>query len=254
TVWKKQFGFMEEDITIGMFGLLSAHKNYLHGLRTLNLLPAHFKLLIIGEAHHMSIKEWQVDPVIQEMMSYLDSHPTIADRVVFTGKRDDSKYYEDLVNVDFVILPSFEVSQSGSATFSNALELSCAILKSNISNSRGYETYFPNCFEVFDIGNYYETKHKILHFDRTKIENLNARLDLYSEVQIRQIYMSIYESMKESIPVDISPHSNMNILERVTKPNTLSNRMVIRKIFNLMPRPVQSLIRKLRKHYRNALS
>lgn len=232
-LWKKQFGFNENDITIGVFGLLSGHKNYLHALRTLNILPDNYKLLIIGQAHHMNIKECQVDPVIQEMITYLESHPSVSDRVVFTGKRDDAKYYEDIANVNFVLLPSFEVRQTGSATLSNALELGCAILKSNTSNTSGYETYFPNCFEVFDIGNYYETKHKILNFDKTKIENLRTRADLYSEKQLQEMYLSIYASMKECHPVELSS-------------KTLTQTSPLRAVYHRLPRPAQSVLRKLR--------
>ncbi|QZA59144.1 hypothetical protein [Candidatus Rhabdochlamydia porcellionis] len=240
-VWKKQFGFKEEDITIGMFGLLSAHKNYLHALRTLNLLPDHYKLLIVGEAHHMNAKEWQIDPVVQEMVSYLDNHPDLVDRVVFTGYRDDAKYFEDLANIDFVLLPSFEVGQSGSSVLSTALELSCAILKSNTSNTLGYKAYFSKCFETFDIGNYYETRHKILNFDRTKLSNLNKKLESFSEVQVRQIYMDIYELMKETNPIQLSwqPLKSLSI-------NTLPIRSLPVRLLRVVPKPVKSLLKKLR--------
>ncbi len=245
-VWKQQFGLKEEDVTIGVFGLLSEHKNYLHALRTLKLLPANYKLLIIGEAHHMSIKERQVDPVIQEMMTYLDAHPGVADRVVFTGKRDDAKYYEDLANVDFVLLSSFEVGQSGSATFSNALELSCATLKSNTYNCREYDIYFPNCFEAFDIGNYYETRDKILNFDKAKIANLRKRADLFSEVQLRQMYMTIYESMKECSPIDLSWSRAAKGMVLADLSAKMANRSFIKAIFQRMPSPIQSLLRKVK--------
>lgn len=237
-VWKKQFGFKKEDITIGMFGLLSAHKNYLHALRTLNLLPAHYKLLIVGEAHHMNIKEWKVDPVIQEMVSYLDDHPALVGRVIFTGRRDDAKYFEDLANIDFLLLPSFEVGQSGSATLSTGLELSCAILKSNTSNTSGYEAYFSNCFETFDIGNYYETKHKILNFDKTKLLNLNKKLESFSEVQLRQIYMDIYELMKETIPIQLSWQPPKTLPVSIHPTRSLPARMILK----VLPKPVKSIL------------
>jgi glycosyltransferase involved in cell wall biosynthesis len=242
SVWKQQFGLKEEDITIGVFGILSAYKNYLHALRTLNLLPSHYKLLIIGEAHHMNIKEWQVDPVVQEMVTYLDSRPTLADRVVFTGRRDDTKYYEDIANVDFVLLPTFEAGQSGSATLCNALELSCNILKSNNLNAREYEIYFPNCFEVFDIGNHYETKHKIINFDKTKTANLRKRSELFSEAQLQQMYMNIYETMKACIPIDLS--SSKTHEQTIKKMNRFD--FSSKKIFYRLPRPAQALLRKIR--------
>lgn len=241
-LWKKQFGFKEEDITIGMFGLLSAHKNYLHAFRTLNLLPAHYKLLIVGEAHHMNIKQWKVDPVIQEMVSYLDDHPALAGRVIFTGRRDDAKYFEDLANIDFVLLPSFEVGQCGSSTLSASLELSCAILKSNTSNTPGYETYFSNCFETFDIGNYYETKHKILNFDKTKLLNLNKKLESFSEVQLRQIYMDIYELMKETNPIQLSGQPPKVLPVSIPLTCSLPPRMVLK----VLPKPIKSLLKDLR--------
>ncbi|PWU14083.1 MAG: hypothetical protein C5B45_05025 [Chlamydiae bacterium] len=241
-IWKKQFGFKEEDVTIGMFGLLSTHKNYSHALRTLNLLPAHYKLLIVGEAHHMNIKEWKVDPVIQEMVSYLDDHPALVSRVIFTGRRDDAKYFEDLANIDFVLLPSFEVGQSGSSVLSTSLELSCAILKSNTLNTLGYETYFSNCFETFDIGNYYETKHKILHFDKTKLSNLNKKLKFFSEVQIRQIYTNIYESMKETHPIQLSWQPPKVLPVSISPTRSLPTRMVLK----VLPKPVKSILKRLR--------
>lgn len=243
--WKKQFGFKESDITLGVFGLQSAHKNHIHAFRTLNLLPDNYKLLVIGEAHHMNVKEWQVDPVIQEMVTYLDNHPALADRVFFTGKRDDAKYYEDLANIDFVILPSFEVSQSGSATLSNGLELCCAILKSNTMNSREYQTYFPDCFEVFDIGNYYETKNKILNFDQTKLENLRSRIDSFSEVQLRKMYMDIYDSMKSSVPVELKEPLSGSFTAVISP--SLPSKTFVRRVYNRMPRPVQAVLKKLKK-------
>lgn len=253
SIWKKQFGLCEQDITIGVFGLLSQHKNYLHALKTLNILPLNYKLLIIGEAHHMSIKERQVDPVIQEMVSYIDQHPSLVERVIFTGKRDDAKYYEDVANIDFVLLPSFEVRQSGSATLSNALELSCAILKSNTYNAREYEIYFPNCFEIFDIGNYYETRNKILAFDKAKIVNLRQRVDLYSEVQLQKIYSTIYDSMKTHIPVAYSVVETLLRSLKKQTPLNLTAKLLngygpIRSIFNLMPSPIKSVLRKVKKN------
>lgn len=244
-IWKKQFGLKDEDTTLGMFGLISAHKNYLHALRTLNLLPAHFKLLVIGEAHHMNIKEWQVDPVIQEMVTYLDQRPELANRVIFTGKREDEKYYEDLANIDFVLLPSFEVGQTGSATLSAALELAVPVLKSNISNTAGYATYFPNCFETFDVGNFYETKHKILNFNRTKIENLNEKIELFSEVQIRQMYLDIYHRMKASAPVELSSELPAGFNSAIPCISLSESR--IRKMFKQLPLPAQTLLRKIKK-------
>jgi glycosyltransferase involved in cell wall biosynthesis len=244
THWKQQFGFKETDKTIGVFGLLSPHKNYLHALRTLNLLPSHYKLLIIGEAHHMNIQERKIDPVIQEMTAYLDNHPSLAERVFFTGKRPDAKYYEDLTNVDFVLLSSVEVGQSGSATFSNALELCCAALKSNTCNAKEYNVYFPDCFEIFDIGNHYETKDKILNFDTQKIENLRKRADRYSETQLRQLYLKIYESMKAFIPI-ILPNEK----PKIQLSHKLTSRSwPVRSVFNVMPPKVRSLIRKI-KHF-----
>jgi glycosyltransferase involved in cell wall biosynthesis len=258
SVWKRQFGLREEDKTIGVFGLLSSYKNYLHALRTLNLLPTNYKLLIIGEAHHMNIKEWQVDPVVQEMTSYLDAHPSLADRVIFTGRRDDAKYYEDLANIDFVLLPAFEAGQSGSATLCNALELSCAIVKSNNLNSRQYEIYFPNCFEVFDIGNHYEAKHKILNFDKTKIANLRKRADLYSEVQLQQIYQTIYGSMKDCTPVAYSTIVTSYKPLGIKSPRDLIKKVLnrsgpMRTLFNLMPRPIQSLLSRVKRKLNSSL-
>ncbi|MGD0665898.1 MAG: hypothetical protein ABSA17_09285 [Rhabdochlamydiaceae bacterium] len=249
--WKKQFGLKEEDITIGVFGMLSAYKNYLHSLRTLNLLPPQYKLLIIGEAHHMNIKEWQVDPVIQEMVTYLDNHPTLADQVVFTGRRDDSKYYEDIANVDFVLLPTFEAGQSSSATLCNALELSCPILKSNNLNTQEYEIYFPDCFEVFDIGNYYETKHKIINFDKTKTANLCKRSELFSEVPLQQMYMNIYETMKACIPINLSSSKTLeHAIHKMNRFDLFSKKIhqsrIIRTLFYRLPRPAQALLRKLK--------
>lgn len=243
--WKKQFGLNHDDITIGMFGLMSAHKNYLHALRTINLLPNKFKLLVVGEAHHMNIKQGQVDPVIQEIVGYLESHPNLADRVIFTGRRPDEKYYEDLANIDFVLLPSFEMYQTGSATLSTALELSCSILKSNISNATGYETYFPDCFEVFDVGNYFETKDKILNFDKSKIENLNKKINFYSEIQLREMYLDIYESMRAAQPIEITKDASISYSNKLQF--KLIESPAVRKIFYSMPRPLQSLIKKVRR-------
>jgi hypothetical protein len=196
TQWKKQFSLKESDKTIGIFGLLSPYKSYSHALRLLRLLPVQYKLMIIGETAPSRIREWQIDPVIQEITSYLDTHPELADRVIFTGRRDDEQFNEDLANIDFALLPYFEVGQSASAALSNILEMGCATVMSNTFNCKEYQTYFPDCFEVFDIGNYYEAKNKILNFDQNKLLNLKKRLDLYSEVQIQQIYDGIYKSMK----------------------------------------------------------
>lgn len=241
--WKKQFGLKEDDITIGLFGLLTVNKNYLLALKTLNLLPINYKLLIIGEAHHMNIKGWQVDPALQEILAYLDNHAALTERVIFTGRRDDAKYYEDLANVDFVLLPSFEVGQTGSATFSNALELSCATLKANTSNCREYEIYFPDCFEVFDIGNYYEAKNKILNFDKNKLSNLRKRIDSFSEVQLQQIYRDIYASMKGCSPIVLSNKINM---PKKRASSSLTENKIVRAVFKRMPSPVQALLKKLR--------
>jgi hypothetical protein len=241
TEWKKQFGLKETDLTIGVFGLLNYCKNYTLALKTLNLLPSNYKLLIIGEAHHTNIREWKIDPTLQEILSYLDHNIPLSERVIFTGKRDDANYYEDLANVDYVLLPSFEVGQTGSATFSNALELACPTLKANTFNSREYEVYFPNCFEVFDIGNYYEAKNKILNFDKNKLENLKKRADLFSEVQLQKVYRDIYEPMKVCTPISLS-----DPIKVPNEPFSLTGNKAVKAIYKCMPGPVRSFLKKVK--------
>ncbi len=239
--WKKQFGFKENDIIIGMFGLISKHKNYTHALKTLEILPPNYKLLIVGEAHHMNIREWKIDETILEITSYLDTHPLLGDRVFFTGKRDEKKYYEDLANVDFVLLPSYEVGQAATGGLSTALELSCAILKSNTLNTIEHQDYFPNCFETFDIGNYYETRNKILNFDKSKLENLKNTMNSFTESQVREMYIKIYHELRSaSIDLHHLPNHSYTPLKIVKR--SLPTRLILR----FLPTRAKNLLKKIR--------
>lgn len=253
--WKKQFGFKEEDIILGMFGLISKHKNYTHALKTLNLLPENYKLLVVGEAHHMNIQEWKVDDTITEITTFLDKHPSLENRVFFTGKRNEEKYYEDLANVDFVLLPSYEVGQAATGGLSTALELSCAILKSNTLNSIEHQDYFPDCFEVFDIGNHYETKNKILNFDRSKLENLKRRMDSYTEVQVREMYLRIYEEMKfPSVEKKTSIHYDDQLTKFFPEKGLQKNKsrsLPVRIIIRFLPTPAKRFLKKFRDTVKN---
>lgn len=251
-IWKKQFGFNEQDIVLGMFGLISKHKNYTHALKTLSLLPENYKLLVVGEAHHMNIQEWKVDDTITEITTYLDKHPSLANRVYFTGKRNEEKYYSDLANVDFVLLPSYEVGQAATGGLSTALELSCAILKSNTLNSIEHQDYFPDCFEVFDIGNHYETKNKILNFDKSKLENLKRRMDFYTEVQVREMYLRIYEEMKLSTKEQItSVHFDEQLRKLFLTKKTKNRSLPLRTLIRILPAPAKKFLKKLRDTVKN---
>jgi len=240
--WKKQFGLKEEDITIGVFGILSGYKNYTHALKTIETLPDAYKLLIVGETWPGNIKELQVDPVVQEITSYIDNHPKLADRVIFTGKRPHDAFNDDLANIDFVLIPYFEVGQSASATLSNALELVCPVVMSNTLNCKEYEVYFPACFEIFDIGNHYETKQKIISFDKNKIVNLKKQISLYSEEEIRKVYLKVYDEMSMRAPVPLpltAPFPDLS--------NKIIRSSLAKAAFKLMPPPIKSLLRKLKR-------
>lgn len=246
TAWKKSIGLSENDITIGRFGLLNDYKDHLIALRLLKIMPEQYKVVYVGGAHPGNIKPRAIDPVIKEMTEYLDNNPEIAHRVIFMGSGvSDEAYHTALCNIDFVVVPHYETWQSASAVTSVALELCRPIITSYNFTFMEYAKYFPDCFEMFNMGNHYEIKYKIMNFDYNKVKNLEIYAQKFTLSKIVDMYRDIYNKMKGAKHTAVlnDPSVSPRILQIMQQ---ASGESPLRRAYQKLPESIKQPLRKLK--------
>ena len=227
------YGFNEDDIVIGLFGFVSAYKGVETAIKALNFLPSNYKIAIFGKQHPMSIQEnMPVDGYLRSLMTLIEDQSISAKdqidikidaetqsskikdisrkaviqkyaseklalsfdkRVFFEGELDDDHFIDALYGCDFAVLPYMETNQSGSGVASLVIETK---VKSIFSSSKAFgelQRYYPNCFEVFDIGNYIELADKIMNYKADYSAAIDHCMNIYNIENNVKNHMSIFE-------------------------------------------------------------
>jgi glycosyltransferase involved in cell wall biosynthesis len=197
--WKKFNGFDENDIIIGRFGTISSYKDHFTVIKALDLLPPNYKMVFVGGAHPYAIKPNAVDPNISGLTQFIEDRSKfrtdIAERIRFKGIVDNDDFYDALVNIDIVVVPHYETNQSASGVTSVALELGKRIITTYNFTFREYQLYYPGGFEMFDIGNYFELRDKILFPKKDVAKHAFELRDSYTPEGLCKLYEELYKKM-----------------------------------------------------------
>ncbi len=203
TKLRNRYKIKEQDVTIGIFGFISAYKGHNVILEALDYLPDNYKLLIFGSQHPHSIKQNEpIDPYIKTLTDVIQKglvktkreiNRQIPKRVFFCGSLDDEDFINSLYGVDFAVLPYLETNQSGSGIASLTLETK---VKSIFSQNRAFSElgkYAKNCFKTFSIGNSKELADAILFYDFDYSHNLDAYFSKYNISSNVKLHVDIFE-------------------------------------------------------------
>jgi glycosyltransferase involved in cell wall biosynthesis len=158
---------------IGVFGFLSEYKGIATAIKATQYLDEDCQLLIYGGVHPDQIRPWQaINPYLQELVEELERKPAGAseldpspalDRVAFLGAPDDYDFVLATSAVDVCVFPYLEVGQSASGPAVTAIELGKPTVLTRTHHFIEFEKYFPEHFEMVDIGNYIELAQTIQH-------------------------------------------------------------------------------------------
>jgi glycosyltransferase involved in cell wall biosynthesis len=208
--WKRRNGLQPDDIVIGRLGFITQNKDFITGLKALSILPPQYKMAFVGGQHFQTIADMTIHPPIREVVDFIDEHddrlarmprfdpertPLMRDRVVFLGNTDNVTLYDAMANMDYLLVNYLETWQSGSLIASLSMELQRPSLFAYNRTFIEYEKYFPSCFEFFNMGNHHEIRHKIMHFDRTKLANIPPRLERYTIERLGTLYAALAAAM-----------------------------------------------------------
>jgi glycosyltransferase involved in cell wall biosynthesis len=256
--WKKDNGFAEDDIIIGRFGTITPHKDHRAAIRALEYLPDNYKMAFIGGAQPYSIKPFAIDPNISDLLEFLEERKRqgndIAKRIRFFGIVDNDVFYKAMANIDFVVIPHYEAGQSASAVTSVALEFGQKVITTYNFTFKEYQRYYPNCFEMFDIGNYFELRDKILHFDTNIRNNAIVARNKYTANTLARAYKELYDRMCSNNYVnDYEPKKLEQLLSTLAIPVVINEQGAkiqtsLDKIKQLCPvilrKPLRAILRK----------
>lgn len=217
--WILNHGFKDGDILIGCFGVFAESKNRVWVLKALELLPDNYKLVFFGGCHPLSIKNFEINQNTKFITDFFqqkrvaegfDNYRSLINRTRFFGIIEKDRFFmEAMACVDFVIAPYYQNGQSASGTTSMALELGKRLITTYTDIFVNYRKYWPNSFEMFDIGNFIELKDKILFFDKEKEENLKKTSDSHTPEKLSMLYKKITESFDENNYVNLVVECNI---------------------------------------------
>ncbi len=157
----KDFNLSQEDVHLGIFGLISKYKNYETAVRALPFLPSNYKLLIFGKQHPLSIElNKKIDRYLKILMDLI-LELKLENRVKFLDASEDETFLKALLGCDFSILPYLEVNQGGSGIAALSLETNTQAIFSQNKTFLELQKYAPSSFVTFSIGNYLELAHAI---------------------------------------------------------------------------------------------
>lgn len=203
--------------TIGIFGFISEYKGHMVALQALRHLPDNYQLLIFGAQHPASIQAFvPVEAYINRLLTYIDECdqadvkkktakgdgkqnapevPSVifSQRVHFLGNVSDDDFARAMRCCDVVILPYVEVNQMGSGIAALALECHANAIFSNTKCFQELQEFFPNTFDVVDIGNYIQLAHKIEQYSSNYDAEIDAALCKYNLEKNVQLYVDIFE-------------------------------------------------------------
>lgn len=163
--------------TVGVFGFISRYKGFDTVVKALRFLPEDYHLLVFGSVHPNDIrKDQQIYPYVQHLLetAAVDTEPSgalsttgnihtrsLAQRIHFLGAQTDESFARASCICDTVVMPYIEVGQSASGAISIALEMGARVVASRNKAFLQFSRYFPDCVEMFDIGNYVELAERI---------------------------------------------------------------------------------------------
>jgi glycosyltransferase involved in cell wall biosynthesis len=200
--WRAKLGLSKDDQVIGLFGSFSRYKDNKCVLRALSYLPANYKLVFVGGAHPFSRKPYEYDGNLAEIVNVIDDMAgtprAIENRVSFLGVVDDDAFLEAMESCDFVVVPYHDAGQLASGVASIAFELGKRIVATNSDVLAEYKGFYGDCFEQFDIGNHFELRDKILHFDPGKARRAKEARDRYTPESMAELHHSIFAELGDA--------------------------------------------------------
>ncbi len=164
---------------IGTFGFLTSNKGQHLLIKSLELLPKNYVLLVFGGQHPSTIVKFlpQVKEEIKRSGKAVTQHNNstyisevinlaskkgVDQRIKFYGAVDShSELVECISGVDYVATPYYETGQNGSGIVSLALETSSKLITSSAIMFAELEKLYGTCFAKTTIGNYVEIAHKL---------------------------------------------------------------------------------------------
>ncbi|WP_375452159.1 hypothetical protein [uncultured Devosia sp.] len=182
--WKQKYGFDEQDVVVGVFGAMSKYKDNSNVMRALEHLPPQYKLLIVGGAHPFSLKPFQTDENVTDLLNTTSEigarTPGFESRIRFAGILGDDAFRQAMQNSDFVVVPYHDAGQTASGVGSMAFELGRPIVATHTMLFLGYKRLYGDCFEMYDVGNYLDLRDRIMFFDAGKSERMSQAKNTYT--------------------------------------------------------------------------
>lgn len=190
-----KFGLDPNKTYIGLFGFISGYKGYQTAIKSLQVLPDKYELLIFGSQHPHTIRlHEQVNMDIEKILD-LTMELNLAHRVrFFSSIKNDDEFLMALYNCDFNVLPYLEVYQGGSAIAALSLEThSQAIFSQNLAFIE-LAKYAPGAFKMISIGNYLELAQAIQSYRKS---DYNDQLTDYHNNYNINTSAALYKSLLE---------------------------------------------------------
>lgn len=191
---KRNLGFSDSDIIVGIFGYISSYKGHLDAFSAIKLLPSNYKLLVFGRQHPQSIKSsGKIDQFISKLQKTIVDKKLL-NKVYFMGELSDSEFMSVLQYIDITWMPYYENGQDGSGIASLTLELSKRVL---CSHSFAFDELFKLVrfynYKRFDIGNYIELASKTTQMINDS--RYNDKVSFQSQYSIQtqaKLYVDIF--------------------------------------------------------------
>lgn len=141
-----------------------------------------------GEKSGINTNEKRIVEISEELIgSSLDK------RVFFKGELSDDDFISALYSCDFVVVPYMETNQSGSGVASLVVETKARSIFSNAHSFTQLKMYYPDCFESFDIGNYFELADRIKHYSFDFSKAIEKCMKTYNLENNVKLHMSIFK-------------------------------------------------------------
>jgi glycosyltransferase involved in cell wall biosynthesis len=187
----EKYAFDQSSKYIGIFGFLSENKGHHVAVDAMNFLPPEYKLAIFGAQHPFAILEYDLGEGLKKTSLFHNNNNAYISSLIetvnalnskeqqdgalptpdkvrarFLGSLSDADFIEAMVAMDFIVVPYFETGQGGSGNASLALELETKAIFSRTFAFMELARYYPDCFEITDIGNAPELAQKIYTWNK----------------------------------------------------------------------------------------